>query len=128
MNAVLWLAGCLIAGVLGATEPSVPVPMEPVNVAAIWSNAEERIFYQRSTDDPPIAYLRVEAVREKSAAARAGWEKGMEIVAIQGVALGGLTDEDYQRVMHAPVMDALVLKVRRAGRVKVEELQIAVAK
>jgi S1-C subfamily serine protease len=128
MNAVLWLAGCLIAGVLGATEPSAPVQLEPVRVAAIWSNAEVRIVYQRSTDDPPIAYLRVEAVREKSAAARAGWEKGMEIVAIQGVALSGLTDEDYQRVMRAPVRDALVLKVRRAGRMKVAEVRIAVAK
>jgi S1-C subfamily serine protease len=128
MNTVLWLAACFIAGMLRAAEPSVPVPMEPVNVAAIWSNAEERIFYQRSTDDPRISYLRVEAVREKSAAARAGWEKGTEIVAIQGVALGGLTDEDYRRVMRAPVIDALVLKVRRLGRMKVAEVRIAVAK
>jgi C-terminal processing protease CtpA/Prc len=127
MKAVLWLIG-LVAGALGAAEPAAPVQMEPVRVAAIWANAEVRIVYQRSTEDPRISYLRVEAVREKSAAARAGLEKGMEIVAIQGVALSGLTDEDYHRVMRAPVMDALVLRVRRAGRVKVEELRIAVAK
>jgi predicted metalloprotease with PDZ domain len=72
--------------------------------------------------------LRVESVREKSAAARAGLEKGMEIVAIQGVTLNGLTEEEYQQVMRTPVYDVFVLRVRREGRVRTDELRIAVGR
>lgn len=127
MKAVLWLMA-LLAGEIVAAESGAPVQLEPVRVAAIWASAEVRMVYQRSNDDPRISFLRVESVREKSAAARAGLEKGMEIVAIQGVALHGLSEEDYQRVMRTPVAETLTLRVRRAGRVRAEELRIAVAK
>jgi len=49
-------------------------------------------------------------------------------VAIQGIALSGITEQAYQRVMRMPVDDVLVLSVRRAGRVKLEEMRIPVAK
>lgn len=111
-----------------ATEKEPPVKMEPMRVAAIWANAEVRIIYQRSSDGPRISMLRVESVRPKSAAARAGLEKGMEIVALQGVALDGLTEEEFQHAMRTPVIDVLVLRVRRAGRVRTEELRIELAK
>ena len=111
-----------------SAEKEPPVTMEPMRVSAIWANAEVRIIYQRDSDGPRISVLRVEWVREKSAAARAGLEKGMEIVAIQGVALNGLAEEDYQRVMRTPVFDSFVLRVRRAGRVRTEELRIPLAK
>lgn len=111
-----------------SAESEPPVTLEPVRVAAIWSNAVVRVIYQRSSDGPRISVLRVESAREKSAAARAGLEKGMEIVAIQGVALNGLTEEEYQHVMRTPVYDVFVLRVRREGRVRTEELRIAVAK
>lgn len=126
--------GVLLAAWLGsagawaaATEPP-PVQLEPVRVAAIWANAVVRVVYQRSDDGPRISVLRVESVREKSAAARAGLEKGMEIVAIQGVTLNGLTEEEYQQVMRTPVYEGFVLRVRRAGRVRTEDLRIAVGK
>jgi S1-C subfamily serine protease len=126
-------ASVVVACWWGATavwcaENEPPVTLEPVRVGAIWSNAVVRVIYLRSSDGPRISVLRVESVREKSAAARAGLEKGMEIVAIQGVALNGLTEEEYQHVMRTPVFDVFVLRVRREGRVKTEELRIAVAK
>ncbi len=105
-----------------------PLRLQPARVAAIWSNAVVRIVYLPDSDDWRISKLVVESVREKSAAARAGLEKGMEIVAIQGTALSGLTENEYQRVMQTPVSDVLVLGVRRSGRVKAEELRIQVAK
>lgn len=125
--------GVLLAAWLGsagawAAEAGPPVKLEPVRVASIWANAVVRVVYQRSDDDPRISVLRVESVREKSAAARAGLEKGMEIVAIQGVTLNGLTEEEYQQVMRAPVYDVFVLRVRREGRVRTDELRIAVGK
>jgi C-terminal processing protease CtpA/Prc len=123
-----WWAVGLGCAVAWSAEGDPALKLEPVRVAAIWSNAQVRVIYQRSNDEPRISLLRVESVREKSAAARAGLEKGMEIVAIQGVTLNGLTEDDYQQVMRTPVYAVFVLRVRREGRVKTEELRIAVAK
>jgi bifunctional pyridoxal-dependent enzyme with beta-cystathionase and maltose regulon repressor activities len=52
----------------------------------------------------------------------------MEIVAIQGVTLNGLTEEEYHHVMRTPVYDVFVLRVRREGRVRTDELRIAVGR
>jgi membrane-associated protease RseP (regulator of RpoE activity) len=125
--ALILVGGWSATGAWGA-EHGPPVTLEPVRVAAIWSNAVVRVIYQRSSDGPRISMLRVESVREKSAAARAGLEKGMEIVAIQGVALNGLTEEDYHHVMRTPVFDAFVLRVRREGRARTEDLRIPITK
>lgn len=126
--AALIFVGAWSAAAGWCAESEPPVTLEPVRVAAIWSNAVVRVIYLRSSDGPRISMLRVESVREKSAAARAGLEKGMEIVAIQGVALNGLTEEEYQHVMRTPVFDVFVLRVRREGRVRTEELRIPIAK
>jgi C-terminal processing protease CtpA/Prc len=124
----LLLCCSMSLAVAAAEKDEPPVQLEPVRVAAIWSNAVVRIEYLPDSEDWRIAKLLVESVREKSAAARAGLEKGMEIVAIQGIALSGITEQAYQRVMRMPVDDVLVLSVRRAGRVKSEEMRIPVAK
>ena len=120
-----WLGS---AGAWAAETGPSPTQLEPVRVASIWANAVVRVVYQRADDGPRISVLRVESVREKSAAARAGLEKGMEIVAIQGVTLNGLTEEEYQQVMRTPVYDVFVLRVRREGRVRTDELRIAVGR
>ncbi|MCX6955539.1 MAG: PDZ domain-containing protein [Verrucomicrobia bacterium] len=124
----LLLACWLGAGVALTAERDGTVNMEPVRVSSIWTNAVVRVVMQQSNDGPRISVLRVESVRENSAAARAGLAKGMEIVAIQGVALAGLTEEEYQRVMITPVVDVFVLRVRREGRVRTEEIRVAMGK
>jgi len=117
-------------GVAGApaAEKDGPVRMAPMRVHAIWSSAVVRLVMLQSNDGPRISMLKVESVRDNSAASRAGLAKGMEIVAIQGVALTGLTEEEYQRVMITPVTDVFLLRVRREGRVRTEELRIPLAK
>ena len=52
----------------------------------------------------------------------------MEIVAIQGVTLNGLTEEEYQQVMRTPVYDVFARRVRREGGVRTDEWRFAVGK
>jgi len=82
----------------------------------------------RSGDSPRISGRWVESVREKSAAAPAGWEKGGEIGTIPGATLNGLTVEEDQPVMRTPVYKVGVLRVRGAGRGRTEDGRIAVRK
>ena len=63
-----------------------------------------------------ISFLRVENVRADSVAARAGVTEGLEVVAIQGKRVRGLTESEVDDLMKLPVIDELVLTVRNDAK------------
>lgn len=61
------------------------------------------------------------------AGARAGLETGDEILAVDGVAVAGMSKEDFQRAVRGPVGSKVTVDVRRDGlrrRIVVERLAI----
>jgi membrane-associated protease RseP (regulator of RpoE activity) len=109
-------------------EQTLQLPV--VRVSAILASVELRPFHlpNPESEDLPISFLRVERVRPDTAAARAGVEAGMEITAIQGVRLRGMTDSDLSEAMAKPVKNGITLSVRDPPRSREREIQIKLKK
>ena len=80
----------------------------------------------RNSDEATLVRVIVEEVRSGSRAARAGIEKGMQIVAIEGVPIRGLTEKDFNKVMARELTDSLTLTVRRRNGFRSFKVEIPV--
>src|SRR4051812_5991808 len=85
---------------------------------AALAGGELRLFSQPNVEsaERPLSFLRVEKVRPDSAAAQAGIAPAMEIVAIQGVRVRGLSEEELGELMRRPASKEIVLIVREPPR------------
>lgn len=90
------------------------VQMAAMKVSAVLASVELRMFYLPNAggEVSGLSFLRVENVRPNSGAAQAGVAVGMEIVAIQGKRIRGLSEAELNDLMKLPVTDQLVLGVR----------------
>ncbi len=102
-----------------AANPSLRLPA--LRVSAALTGAELRLVYlpPNGPGSPPLSHLRVETVRPESAAARSGLSAGMEITSIQGLAIRGITEREFNDAMARPVKKEITLAARDAdGREK----------
>jgi poly(3-hydroxybutyrate) depolymerase len=109
---------------------SEAVMLPALRVSAVLASVELRPFYQPNagTETPTISFLRVETVRANSAAGRAGLSTGMEILAIQGVRVRGLTELDLNRLMALPAGEQIVLSVREPPSARERDIRVALKK
>lgn len=109
---------------------SEPLQMPAMKISAALANVELRSFYFSNAGGEPavISFLRVETVLPNSAAARAGIEQGMEITAIAGVRVRGLTEEEFHAAMERPVKNEIVIATRLPAQIKEREIKIPLSK
>jgi membrane-associated protease RseP (regulator of RpoE activity) len=96
-------------------ESEAVVQLPAMRVSAGLANIELRLFYLPNAGfdtTKPLSFLRVETVRRNSLAARAGVVEGMEIVAIQGSRIRGMTDADLNELMMRPAKNEIVFVAR----------------
>lgn len=104
-----------------AVGPDVPrltvgptIEMEKFVVAATLASIVVRTNYEaQNGDEPRLVRVLVEEVRRDSRAARAGVQPGMQILAIEGIPIRGLNDQDFKEVMKREITGSLTLTVRR---------------
>jgi membrane-associated protease RseP (regulator of RpoE activity) len=86
--------------------------MDPVTVEEIRTSITMRGFFHESPEGPRVALLRIDDVRNKSAAERAGLVAGLKILAINGVDVEGLDPVGLDRLWRGPFPDPfIVMKV-----------------
>ncbi|HWA26848.1 MAG TPA: hypothetical protein VG734_14410 [Lacunisphaera sp.] len=95
-----------------AAGPTLALP--PMRVSTALAAVELRPIYLPHPDTPdrPVSFLRVEGVGANTAAARAGIEPGMEVIAIQGIRMRRLAERDLEKIMTLPAGDEIILTVR----------------
>lgn len=119
-------AACLLflASVLRAEEATTevaplgrivlqPVEMQKVVVAATLASLVVRTVYQMRQEEERLVLALIEEVRADSRAAKAGVQPGMQILAIEDIAIRGLTEDQFNEIMAMEVYDHLTLTVRR---------------
>ena len=90
------------------------IEMEKFVVAATLASIVVRTNYEsRNGDEPKLVRVLVEEVRSDSRAARAGIQRGMQILAIEDIPIRGLNDKDFAEVMKLEITGSLTLTVRR---------------
>ena len=113
------------------TDASVPALVLPtMRISASLANVELRLYYLPSTGGgtPRLAFLGVETVRPNTLAAQAGIKEGMEVTAIQGVRIRGLTDSELAKMMRLPVTGEIIITVRESQNADERELHLPVVK
>ena len=104
-----------------------PVQMEKFVVAATLASMVVRTNYEvRNNEEATLVRVVIEEVRAGSRAARAGIERGMLILAIEGVPIRGLTEKDFDAVMSREITDSLTLTVRRRNGFRSLKIEIPV--
>ncbi len=95
-----------------AANPTMKLPS--MRVSAAFASVELRLHHLPFSGGgvPSLAYLRVETVRADSRAARAGLKEGMEVTAVQGLGIRGLTEIELNDTMSWPVKNEIVLVAR----------------
>lgn len=111
-----------------ATDPAIE--MSPVRVGAALESVELRAFYlsNLAATTPHLSYLLVETVRHNTTAAEAGVKEGMEVTAIQGRRVRGMTDVDLFETMTARVKNHIALTVREPPHISEKEIHIPLRK
>lgn len=89
--------------------------MQKMVVSATLASLVVRTVYQMPPRDTEmrLAMMLIEEVRTDSRAAKAGVRSGMQIIAIEGIDIRGLTETQFDEVMAMEVYDHLTLTVRR---------------
>jgi C-terminal processing protease CtpA/Prc len=104
-----------------------PVQMEKFVVAATLASMVVRTNYEvRNNEEATLVRVVIEEVRAGSRAARAGIERGMLILAIEGVPIRGLTEKDFSEVMEREITGSLTLTVRRRNGFRSLKIEIPV--
>jgi predicted metalloprotease with PDZ domain len=83
-------------------------------------------FEVRNNEEATLVRVVIEEVRAGSRAARAGIERGMMILAIEGVSIRGLTEKDFSEVMSREITGTLTLTVRRRNGFRSLKIEIPV--
>ncbi len=90
------------------------IEMEEFVVAATLASIVVRTDYEpRSGGAPTLVRVLVEEVRSDSRAAKAGIQQGMQIIAIEGISIRGLSEKNFNEVMRREIAGSLTLTVRR---------------
>lgn len=104
-----------------------PVQMEKFVVAATLASLVVRTNFEvRNNEDARLVQVIIEEVRANSRAARAGVERGMHILAIDGTPIRGLTERDFNDVMNREITGTLTLTVRRRNGFRSQKIAIPV--
>ncbi len=105
-----------------------PVVMEKFVVEATLASVVVRTNYEmRNNEEATLVRVVVEEVRADSRAARAGVEKGMQILSIEGIPIRGLTEKDFSDVMAREIGgSSLTLTVRRRNGFRSLKIEIPV--
>ena len=104
-----------------------PVQMEKFVVAATLASIVVRTNYEvRNNEEATLVRVVIEEVRAGSRAARAGIERGMQILSIEGVPIRGLTEKDFNEVMARELTGSLTLTVRRRSGFRSLKIEIPV--
>ena len=80
----------------------------------------------RNNEEATLVRVVIEEVRAGSRAARAGIERGMLILAIEGVPIRGLTEKTFEAVMSREITDTLTLTVRRRNGFRSLKIEIPI--
>jgi hypothetical protein len=108
----LVISGGFVRGAETARDPAKPVQLGTVVVTTIWTTIKLRPIYRDFPGGARINRLRIEEVRKKSPAERAGLTAGMEVLAINGVTVQGITEDELNKLCLGPFSeDFLTLKV-----------------
>jgi dienelactone hydrolase len=104
--------------------------MPVMRVSAALASVELRVFSQPNVESAtrPLAFLRVEKIRQETTAARAGIVPGMEIMAIQGIRVRGLSEEELNDIMQQTIKTEIILIVREPPRRGEWEIRIPLRK
>lgn len=111
-----------------AIDPAVE--MSPVKIGAALESVELRAFYLSSPpgNTPHLSFLLVETVRPNTTAADAGVKEGMEVTAIEGRRVRGMTDADLFETMTTRVKNHIALTVREPPHISEKEIHIPLRK
>ena len=110
---------------LGA-EP--PVKMAPYTVSEAMMKIPLVFGWQQNYAGQRLQSMRVGKIKPHSAAANAGLARGMEILAIQGQYVRGLTQSELAQILQIDVGHELVLTVERRPKEDPAEIHIPVGK
>lgn len=115
-----------IADKMRVGEIGRPLILPPMRVSLALASIEVRLFSlpDAEASSLQLSFLRVERVRPNTSAALAGIEAGMEITAIQGARIHGLTEEEFGSLMAGSVQDEIVLRVRDSPQAKERDVHI----
>lgn len=115
-----------IADRMRVGEIGAPFELPPMRVSLALASIEVRLFSLPAAEDSDqrLSFLRVERVRPNTSAALAGIAAGMEITAIQGTRIHGLTEEELGGVMAGSVQDEIVLRVRDSAQAEEKDIHI----
>ena len=115
-----------LADKMRVSEIREPLVLPPMRVSLALASIEVRLFSlpDAEASAPRLSFLRVEHVRPKTTAALAGIEAGMEITAIQGTRIHGLTEEEFGGIMAGSVQDEIVLRVRESAEAKERDIHV----
>jgi hypothetical protein len=118
LAASAWLISSLLAQWVSAADRAPvnaePLKMEPMLVSTIHTSIKLRPILRETVAGgrQVIGMLRVEDVRRKSAAERAGLIPGYEVISINGVTVKGLDEVELDKLWRGPFLDdELVLRV-----------------
>ncbi len=119
-----------LAGPLGSRgdEPQAPVMLPAFNVVESVLSVNVRTEFRQTFFGAFVTRMFVGEVKTPSVAQRAGLKKGMEIVAIQGKPVAGLSESDLSRLLVQPGLEEVVLLVRPSWLKEPREYRLPVGK
>ena len=103
-----------------------PVLLPPFNVIESVLKVKVVTEYQKTHLGAFVTRMIVDEVKTPSLAQRAGLKKGMEIVAIQGHFVAGLSQAEVDQLLVQSARDSVVLLVRRSWLKQPEEIRLPV--
>ena len=116
----------ILAPALGA-DSAPPVVLPAFNVIESALKVKVLISYRAFKGGLPfVTAMMVNDVKTPSFAQEAGLKSGMEIIAIQGQRVSGLSQPAVEQLLSQPARDFVVLLVRRSWLKRPEEIRISV--
>ena len=127
LAAGLVLAAALAGPVAGLRAEDAPVKMAPFAVSTGLMNIEVKIGFRSDYSGQWVDNIKIRRVKSPSNAQRAGLTKGMEVLAIQGQPVHGLTQPELSRVLRQEVEKEVVLVVRDSAAAPQREIRVGVS-
>src|SRR5262249_32838792 len=107
----LFLATCEVFAQEGSTAPAT---LSPYHVMESVLNVKLEIEYAMMKGSQPwVSRVRLDQVKHGSIAEKSGLKTGMEVIAIQGQTLGGLTKAQMENLLIQEGSDHVTFRVRR---------------
>lgn len=97
---------------VNAADPVVALPELHIGAALAWMDLQLVFGSAEKSGLRLLSYLRVVDVRPGTRAAAAGVRAGMQVTAIQGVRINGLTEPEFLAAMDRPLRSELIVNVR----------------